>query len=94
MNDLRKTKKQLLGDLERERGLVKRERERSVVLQEVSNKVAAAHDTEEVLDLIVNEASRLLGTTGVWMRLFEEGVLVPGAATESTAEFLVELAGL
>ena len=36
MNDQRKTKKQLLEDLQRER-------ERSIPLQEVSNKIAAAY---------------------------------------------------
>ena len=64
MNDQRKTKKQLLEELERERELVARERQRSLSLQEVSRKVAAAHDTEEVLDLIVNEAARLVGASG------------------------------
>jgi hypothetical protein len=54
MNDERKTKKQLLEEL-------KLERERSNALQEVSNLLAAAHDTDEVLDLIVNEAARLVG---------------------------------
>ena len=39
MNDQRKTKKQLLEDLQRERELVGRERERSVALQEVSSKL-------------------------------------------------------
>ena len=53
MNDQRKTKKQLLEELDRER-------ERSLALQEVSKKVAAAHDTDEVLDLIVHEAARLV----------------------------------
>jgi len=71
MNDQRKTKKQLLEELEQERELVAHERERSIVLQEVSNKVAAAHDTDEVLDLIVNEAARLVGADGAIMRLLE-----------------------
>ena len=51
MNDQRKTKKQLMAELERER-------ERSLALQQVSKRVAAAHDTDQVLDLIVNEAAR------------------------------------
>ena len=55
MNDQRKTKKQLLEELELER-------ERSIVLQEISNRLAGAHDTDEVLDLIVNEATRLVNT--------------------------------
>jgi hypothetical protein len=51
MNDEQKTKEQLLEDL-------KRERERSAALQEVSKTMAAALDTDEVLDLIVSEAAR------------------------------------
>ena len=52
-NDERKTKKQLLEDLELER-------ERSNALQDVSNKLASAHDTAEVLDLIVNRKRPVL----------------------------------
>ena len=79
MNDQRKTKKQLLEELERER-------ERSIALQEVSNKVAAAHDTDEVLDLIVNEAARLVGAPAAYIRLLEGEFLVTRAATESMRE--------
>ena len=53
MNDQRKTKKQLLEDLQRER-------ERSIALQEVSNKMTAAYNTNEELNLIANKAARLL----------------------------------
>ena len=59
MNDDQKTKEQLLEELERERERADQEREHSLALQEVSKRVAAAHDTDEVLDLIVNEAARL-----------------------------------
>ncbi|MCH2500397.1 MAG: hypothetical protein MK118_09090 [Dehalococcoidia bacterium] len=55
MNDQRKTKKQRLEDLQRER-------ERSNALQEVSNKMAAAYNTDEVLNLIANAAGRLVHT--------------------------------
>ncbi|MCH7736826.1 MAG: GAF domain-containing protein [Chloroflexi bacterium] len=85
MNDQRKTKKQLLEELDRTR-------ERSIALQEVSSKVAAAHDTDELLDLIVNEAARLLGTSAAWIRLLEGEVLVASAATESGKDFLAESA--
>ncbi|MCH9017024.1 MAG: GAF domain-containing protein, partial [Chloroflexi bacterium] len=94
MNDQSKTKKQLLEELEQERELVAHERERSIVLQEVSNKVAAAHDTDEVLDLIVNEAARLVGASAGYIRLLEGGVLVPRAANESAAGYLAETAEL
>ncbi len=78
MNDQRKTKKRLLEDLERER-------QRSIALQEVSKKMAAAHDTDAVLDLIVNEAARLVDTSAVFLRLVKNGVLVSGPATATAA---------
>ena len=83
MNDKRKTKNQLLDELERERA-------RSDALYQVSNRLAGAHDTDEVLDLIVNEASRLLGATAAFMRLLEGDVLVARAATESAAGYLAD----
>ncbi|MCH7737457.1 MAG: GAF domain-containing protein [Chloroflexi bacterium] len=91
MNDQRKTKKQLLEDLALAQERIELERQRSMVLQEVSNKVAAAHDTDEVLGLIVNEAARLLGASGAYIRLLIGGVLVPSAATESTTAYLAEV---
>ena len=81
MNDQQKTKKQLLEDLQRER-------ERSIALQEVSNKVVAAHDTDEVLDLIVNEAVRLIAASAATLRLLEGNRLVPRAATDSATAHL------
>ena len=73
MNDQRKTKKQLLEDLQRER-------ERSIALQEVSNKMAAAYNTNEELNLIANKAARLL----------EGENLVIRASTDSIAGYLVD----
>ena len=63
MNDDQKTKEQLLEELEHERERADKEHERSLALQEVSKKVAGAHDNDAVLDLIVNEAARLLDTS-------------------------------
>jgi len=60
-----------------------------LALQEVSKRVAGSHNTDEVLDLIVNEAARLLDTTAATIRLLEGTLLVPSAATESAAGFLV-----
>ena len=82
MTDQRKTKKQLLEELEREL---------STALQEVSNKVAAAHDTDEVLGLIVNEAARLVGAPSAFVALVEEGKLTPRASTENAADYLAEI---
>ena len=85
MNDQRKTKKQLLEELEQER-------ERSTALQVVSSKVAGAHDTDDVLDLIVNEAARLVGAFSAYLTLLDDGVLVPSAATKSAAGLLAYVA--
>ena len=48
-----------------------------MALQEVSNNVGAAHGTDEVLDLIVNEASRLIDTPSAYFTLSDAGVLMP-----------------
>ncbi len=71
-----------------------REKERSDALYRVSNLLAGAHDTEEVLDLVVNEAVRLVGATAAWIRLLVGEVMVPGAATDSAAGFLADAAKL
>jgi PAS domain S-box-containing protein len=83
-------KARLLNEAEREKERAETERERSDALYRVSNLLASAHDTDEVLDLIVNEASRLVGASAGQLRLLEGGVLVPRAATESAAAFLAE----
>ncbi|MCI0898376.1 MAG: GAF domain-containing protein, partial [Chloroflexi bacterium] len=90
MNDDRKTKQQLLEELVQERERSAQAEERSLALQEVSKLVAAAHDTDEVLDLIVNEATRLVGAKAAFIRLLEGSVGVPAAATASAAGFLAE----
>ena len=61
-----------------------------MALSEVSKKVAAAYETDEVLDLIVNEAARFVGAPAAFLRLLKGGVLVAGAATESAAAFLAD----
>ena len=83
MNDQRNTKKQLLEDLQPKR-------ERSIALQEVSNKVAAAYNTDEVLNLIANEAARLLHTDAAYIRLLEGENLVIRANTDSIAGCLAD----
>ena len=81
MTDERKTNKQLLAELQQER-------ERSDALYQISNKLAGARDTDEVLDLIVNEAARLLGANASWLRLLEDNVLVLGAATQAAKGYV------
>ncbi|MCH7842717.1 MAG: GAF domain-containing protein, partial [Chloroflexi bacterium] len=66
------------------------ERERSDSLYQISNRLAGVHDTDEVLDLIVNEAARLVGATAAWIHLLHGDVLIPSASTESAAEFLAQ----
>ncbi len=69
-------KARLLNDAERET-------ERSEALYRVSNLLAGAHDTDELLDLIVNEAARLVGAPAAFIRLLENDVLVTGAPPRS-----------
>jgi PAS domain S-box-containing protein len=66
------------------------ERERADSLYRISNLLAGAHDTDEVLDLIVNEAARLVGTTAAFIRLLDGGSLVTGAATQSAASYFAD----
>ena len=82
MDDLRKPKKQLLEELQQER-------KRSDALYQVSNKLAGADTTDEVLDLIVNEAALLLSTDAAFIRSLQERVLVYGAATKSAEGYIM-----
>ena len=63
------------------------ERERADSLYRISNLLAGAHDTEEILELIVNEAARLVGTNAGIIRLVKGDSLVFGAATEAAADY-------
>lgn len=49
--------------------------------------MAGAHETDEVLDLIVNEAARLLGTATVYIRLLQGDSLVLGATATPVVGF-------
>ncbi|MCH7841775.1 MAG: GAF domain-containing protein [Chloroflexi bacterium] len=70
------------------------ERERADSLYRISNQLAGAHDTDEILDLIVNEAARLIDASDVYIRLLENEVLVPSAATRSIVPFVADAAQL
>ncbi len=65
-----------------------RERRRLDVLYEVSRRVAAVHDTDELLSLLVNEARELLGVEAAAMRLLEGEDLVIAARTESAVALM------
>src|SRR3989454_127938 len=60
-----------------------RERRRIEVLYELSRRLATASETQEILSLIVNETSRLLGSEGAALRLLEGDELVLKAWTDS-----------
>lgn len=60
-----------------------RERSRIEVLYQLSRRLAMATDTEELLSLIVNETSRLLGAEVAALRLLEGDELVLKACTDS-----------
>jgi PAS domain S-box-containing protein len=62
-----------------------RNQRRLEVLNDVSRRLAAVHDPEEVLTVIVNEAARLVGAEAAGLRLIEGDDLVVGARTESAA---------
>ena len=62
-----------------------RNQHRLEVLNDVSRRLAAVHDPEEVLTVIVNEAARLVGAQAAGLRLIEGDDLVVGARTESAA---------
>ena len=58
------------------------------VLYDVMRRLAAVHETDEVLALIVNEATRLLGVEAAGLRLLEGDELVLKARTESAAAIM------
>ncbi len=62
-----------------------RNQHRLEVLNDVSRRLAAVHDPEEVLTIIVNEAARLVGAEAAGLRMLEGDDLVVGARTESAA---------
>ena len=66
-----------------------RNRHRLEVLNEVSRQLAAVHDTDEVLTLIVNQAARLVKAEAAGLRLLEGDDLVVGARTESAAPLMI-----
>ena len=62
-----------------------RNQRRLEVLNDVSRHLAAVHDPQEVLTIIVNEAARLVGAEAAGIRLLDGDDLVVGARTESAA---------
>ncbi|MFQ5899413.1 MAG: GAF domain-containing protein [Candidatus Methylomirabilia bacterium] len=60
-----------------------RDRRRLEMLNEVSRRLAQVHDTDGILTLIVNEATRLLGAEAAGLRLLQGDDLVVRARTQS-----------
>lgn len=58
------------------------------VLYDVTRRLAAVHEAEKILDLIVNAATRLLGVEAAALRLLDGDDLVLRARTESAAELV------
>ncbi len=57
-------------------------------LYQVSRRLAAVHETDQILSLIVNEASRLLRAEGAGIRLVQGDELVLAARNESAAPIM------
>lgn len=66
-----------------------RNRQRLEVLNDVSRQLAAVHDTEEVLTLIVSQAASLVKAEAAGLRLLEGDDLIVGARTESAAPLML-----
>jgi diguanylate cyclase (GGDEF)-like protein len=65
-----------------------RERRRLAVLYDVTRRLAAVHETDEIVTLIVQEAAKLLGAEAAGMRLLEGDDLVTRARTQSAAALM------
>ncbi|MBI4592939.1 MAG: GAF domain-containing protein [Candidatus Rokubacteria bacterium] len=78
-------RRRLLGENARLSEAAQRDRQRLQTLYGVARQMAAAHDPNEILNLIVNEAVRLLAVEAAGIRLLEGDELVLRARTESAA---------
>lgn len=65
-----------------------RDRERLLAINEVSSRLAAMYDADDVLSLIVHEAERLLGGAAAGIRLIEDDQLVVRARTEAASPLM------
>jgi diguanylate cyclase (GGDEF)-like protein len=58
------------------------------VLLDVTRRLATAHETDDILSLIVNEATRVLGAEAAGLRLIEGDEIVTRARTESAKDLM------
>ncbi|HYE92229.1 MAG TPA: hypothetical protein VEA38_14465, partial [Terriglobales bacterium] len=63
-------------------------RRRLEVLYDVTRRLAAVQESEQILDYIVNAATTLLGVEAAGLRLRDGDELVVKARTESAAEIM------
>src|SRR5437660_8971301 len=68
-----------------------RERRRLEVLYDVTRRLAAVHDSQQILDYIVNAATTLLGAEAAGLRLRDGDDLVVKARTASAAELMARV---
>jgi PAS domain S-box-containing protein len=66
-----------------------RERKQLGVLYEISRRLAAAEDAEQMLSLLIDETTGLLGVEAAGIRLLEGEYLVVGARTRAAARIMV-----
>src|SRR5207237_193250 len=67
------------------------ERQRLEVLYDVTRRLAAVHDSQQILDSIVNAATTLLGAEAAGLRLRDGDDLIVKARTSSAAELMSRL---
>src|SRR5262245_7518784 len=65
-----------------------RERQRLSVLFDVTKRLAAVHETDDILSLIVNEAAHVLGAEAAGLRLIEGDEIVMRARTETARDLM------
>lgn len=89
------TNARLIDELERSQAALARRAETERSLRDITARIAALHDPDEVLERVVEDAKRLLDTDGAHLtRMAESGtylvpVVVAGAADDVTRDWLL-----
>ena len=91
------TNARLIDELERSQRALARRAETERSLRDITARIAALHDPDEVLERVVEDAKRLLGTDGAHLtRMAEDGanlvpVVVAGGTDVATRDWLLSL---
>ncbi len=91
------TNARLIAELERSQADLARRAETERTLRDITARIAALHDPDELIERVIEEAQRLLGTDGAHLtRMHESGgflvpVVVAGEADDLTREWLLTL---